>query len=127
MSSKISKNKIKTPSYFIKRLRDNGFITIRLFDRYAKEDPRRWTILVDPSGASVFITCYQNKDFLNDIMFELNDGGQRFNKNYSLKTESIEVIIKYLIAKGVSNNSKNSPYYQEKRKYISEPTQQASG
>lgn len=126
MSSKISKNKIKTPSYFIKRLRDNGFITIRLFDRYAKEDPRRWTILVDPSGASVFITCYQNKDFLNDIMFELNDGGQRFNKNYSLKTESIEVIIKYLIAKGVSNNPKNSPYYQEKPKYISEATQ-ASG
>lgn len=123
MSSKISKNKIKTPSYFIKRLRDNGFITFRLFDRYAKEDPRRWTILVDPSGASVFITCYQNKDFLNDIMFELNDGGQRFNKNYSLKTESIEVIIKYLITKGVSNNPKSSPYYQEKPKYISEATQ----
>ena len=114
MSSKITKNKIKTPSYFIKRLRDNGFITIRLFDRYAKEDPRRWTIIVDPSGASIFITCYQNKDFFNDIMFELNDGGLRFNKNYSLKTESIEVIIKYLITKGVNNNPKNSPYYQEK-------------
>jgi len=123
MSSKISKNKIKTPSYFIKRLRDNGFITFRLFDRYAKEDPRRWTILVDPGGASVFITCYQNKDFMNDIMFEINDGGFRFNKNFSLKTESIEVIVRYLISKGVNNNPKNSPYYQEKPKYISETQQ----
>ena len=126
MSSKISKNKIKTPSYFIKRLRDNGFITFRLFDRYAKQDPRRWTILVDPGGASVFITCYQNKDFMDDIMFELNDGGLRFNKHYSLKTESIEVIIKYLIQRGVCNNPRNSPYFTERPKYTSE-AKQATG
>ncbi|NBW58715.1 NAD-dependent epimerase/dehydratase family protein [bacterium] len=67
---------------------------------------------------------YQNKDFLNDIMFELNDGGQRFNKNYSLKTESIEVIIKYLITKGVSNNPKSSPYYIQRPKYNTSEAQQ---
>lgn len=111
------KNKIRTPSYFMKRLRDNGFIVLRIFDRYGKHDPRRWTVLVDPGLASVFITCFSNKDFNGDLMFELNDGGIRFNKNYSIKTDSIEVIITYLLERGINNNPHNSPYYTERPKY----------
>lgn len=110
---KISKNKIRTAGYFIKRLRDNGFIVLKMFFRYGKHDPRRWTILVDPSGSSVFITCYTNKDFLNEIMFEFNDGGQLFPRNYSIKTDSLEVIIEHLLQRGVSNKQTDSIYVKK--------------
>jgi len=111
----LSKNKIRTPGYFIKRLKDNGFIVWRMFNNYGKHDSRRWTILVDPGHASVFITCYTNREFLNDIMFEFSDGGQLFQKNFSLKTESIETVIDYLIKRGVQNNYKNNQYLNFKK------------
>jgi hypothetical protein len=114
MKNKKTKNSIKTPSYFIKRLRDSGFIVWKIFSDYGMHDPRCWTILVDPSGSSVFITCYLNKDFFGDVMFELNDGGRKFLKNFSLKTESLEVIITHLLSAGVSNDPKNSPYQKDK-------------
>jgi hypothetical protein len=100
----MSNNKLKTPGYFIKRLRDNGFVVIRLFSVFSKSDPRRWMVLVNPSESSVLITCYANKNDLGEILFELNDGGARIPKNFNLKTDSIEVIIDYLITHGVSNN-----------------------
>lgn len=103
------KNKIKTPGYFVKRLRDNGFIVLKMFNGYGIHDPRRWTVLVDPGGSSVFITCFTNKEFNGDIMFELNDGGVLFNKNYNIQTDSIEVIIKYLIQRGINNKPEKSP------------------
>jgi hypothetical protein len=105
------KNSIKTPAYFCKRLRDNGFIVLKLFNGYSIQDPRRWTILVDPGKSSTFVTCFSNKNFNGDVMFEINDGGIRFPKNFILKTESIEVVISYLIRHGVSNDAKTSPYY----------------
>lgn len=108
----------------MKRLRDNGFIVWRVFNNYGKHDPRRWTVLVDPGYSSVFITCFTNKDFLDDIMFELNDGGIRFNRNFSIKTDSIEVIIRYLLDKGVNNNPTKSPYYTQKPKYTGETAAQ---
>ena len=110
----MSKNKIKTPSYFIKRLKDNGFVVLRLFSVYAKSDPRRWTIMVNPSESSVLITCYSNKTEIDEILFELNDGGNRIPKNFSIKTDSIEVIIDYLITHGVSNNGE----YRGRNRYI---------
>ncbi|NBW58261.1 hypothetical protein EBR43_10885 [bacterium] len=112
----MSKNKLKTPSYFIKRLRDNGFVVIKLFSIYSKSDPRRWTVLVNPSEASVLITCYTNKNDLNEVLFELNDGGQKINSNFFIKTDSIEVIINYLINRGVSNNTD----YPGRDRYIKE-------
>ena len=119
------KNKITTPGYFMKRLRDNGFIVLKVFNGYSEADPRRWTVLVDPGGASVFITCFHNKDFMNEIMFELNDGGIRFNKNYCIKTESIEVIINYLLQREVSNKPKDNPFYAERPKYTCEASQES--
>lgn len=109
-----TKNSIKTPSYFIKRLKDSGFIVWKLFDGYGIQDPRCWTLLIDPKGSSVFITCYLNKEFKGDVMFELNDGGQKFPKNFSIKTESLEVIITHLLNAGVRNNASNSPYRKDK-------------
>ena len=101
----MSRNKIRTPSYFIKRLRDNGFIAIKLFAIFSKSDPRQWVIIVNPTEASVFITCYINKNNLNEILFEIDDGGRKIPKNFFIKTDSIEVIIDYLIRHGVSNNT----------------------
>lgn len=106
-------NKISTLGYFIKRLKDNKFVTFRIFNEYAVSDPRRWTILVEPGVYSVFITCYQNKEFANEIMFEFNDGGLLFPKNFSLKTDSIEVIITHLITRGVTPSAKASVHEKE--------------
>ena len=111
----ISKNKIKTPSYFIKRLRDNGFVVIKIFNVYAKHDPRQWTVMVNPSEASVFITCYVNKDNIDEILFEFNDGDRRIQSNFFVKTDSIETIIDFLIRHNISNNS----HYQGRDRYLS--------
>ena len=96
-----TKNKLKTPSYFIKRLKDNDFVTLRIFDKYNESDPRRWTILVDPSGSSVYITCFENTPFKGEYLFNFNDGNQSFNSNFSLKTFSIEIVVRKLLESGV--------------------------
>ena len=64
MTKSQSKNKIQTPGYFIKRLKDNDFVVLRVFDKYSETDPRKWTVLVDPSGASVYITCFENNKLI---------------------------------------------------------------
>ena len=33
-------NKITTQCYFIKRLKDSGYLVYRLFDEYSESDPR---------------------------------------------------------------------------------------
>jgi len=96
------KNKLKTPGYFIKRLKDNDFITLRIFDKYSEGDPRKWTVLVDPSGASVYITCFENTPFKGEYLFSFNDGGQNFKGNFSLRTDSIEVVVQRLLKNSVS-------------------------
>ena len=95
------KNKLKTAGYFIKRLKDNDFVTLRIFDKYSEADPRKWTVLVDPGGASVFITCFENTPFKGEYFFSLYDGTQHFNSNFSLKTDSIEVVVSKLLNSGV--------------------------
>tara|TARA_R110002124_G_scaffold165492_2_gene332831 strand:+ start:779 stop:1117 length:339 start_codon:yes stop_codon:yes gene_type:complete len=100
------KNKLKTAGYFIKRLKDNEFVTLRIFDKYSESDPRRWTVLVDPGGASVYITCFENTPFRGEYLFNFNDGNQNFNNNFSLKTDSIEVVVSKLIKLGVQQKDK---------------------
>jgi hypothetical protein len=95
------KNNVTTQGYFIKRLRDSGFVVVKLFDKYAQHDSRKWTVLVDPSNTSVLITCYQNKEYKGDVLFEFNDGGNRFIKNFNLKTQSMEIVITTLLEKGI--------------------------
>jgi hypothetical protein len=111
------KNNVSTQGYFIKRLRDSGFTTIKLFDNYAQYDPRKWSIMVDPNNTSVIITCYQNKEALGDVMFEFNDGGNRFIKNFNLKTQSMEIVVTTLIEKGVGQMNVNSVYVKDKYEY----------
>tara|TARA_R100000664_G_scaffold22273_1_gene31691 strand:- start:790 stop:1128 length:339 start_codon:yes stop_codon:yes gene_type:complete len=99
------KNKLKTAGYFIKRLKDNGFVTLRIFDKYSEADPRKWTILVDPSGASVYITCFENTPFKGEYLFNFDDGNQNFRSNFSLRTDSIEVVVQRLLGNNVGQKT----------------------
>ena len=114
MNIKRRKNKISTPGYFIKRFKDSGFIILRIFQAYPINDPRRWTILVNPGQESIYITCYENKEFKGEILFEIHDGGIRFPKNFSFKTDSVEVIIQHLVEKGVSTDAKSNIFFKDK-------------
>ena len=112
--NKRQQNKIRTPGYFIKRLRDNKFGVLRVFQNYGIHDSRRWTILVDPGGASIFVTCYNNKNFNNEIMFEFNDGGNLFHKHFSISTESIEVIVQLLVDKQIQTINEENKFFKER-------------
>jgi hypothetical protein len=105
MKQKQVKNKITTESYFVKRLKDSKFITYKIFNKYSLSDPRRWTILVDPDHSGVYITCYENKEFSGEVMFEFYDGGRKFPGNFSIKTSSMEVIVYTLLDKGVQQHT----------------------
>lgn len=99
----MAKNKLRTPSYFIKRLRENGFIVLKLFSVYGKHDARRWSVIINPSGESILCTCYANKNELGETLFEFDDGGVKIPKNFYIKTDSAEVIIKFLFDNGIFN------------------------
>ena len=105
-------NQVSTAGYLMHRLKGAGFIVWKIFNSYSDGDSRRWTILVDPGYASVYITCYYNKDMIDGISFHLDDGGINF-KNLFIQTDSAEVIIKALIDRGVSNDPKHSKFYKE--------------
>lgn len=99
-------NKITTQGYFIKRLRDSGYVVWKLFDSYGEQDPRAWTVMIDPMGASVICTCYTSwKAEYGTTAFELYDGGQFIPEKLKLATESIEVIISYLVKFNINNKS----------------------
>jgi hypothetical protein len=98
-----TKNNIYTPSYFMKRMKDNGFGTWKMFDKYGPHDSRYWTMILDPGGYSVWVTCYLNRDELKDVCFELNDGGVNIPRNFILKTDSIQTFINTLLTFNVQN------------------------
>lgn len=96
------KNKIQTLSYFKKRLKDNGYVIWDIMNKYSMADPRKWTVMLNPGVESIYITCVVNRDELGGSPeFEINDGGLRFQKNLTLKTSSMEVVVNMLTDKGV--------------------------
>jgi hypothetical protein len=98
-------NKITSLSYFIKRLRDSGYVTDKLYSDYSNSDARSWTVIVDPKGLSVFITCFNNHNFFGEEYFAIYDGGQYIPDNFKLKTSSIEVVVEYLSKFNINNKS----------------------
>jgi hypothetical protein len=104
MINRHTKNKLRTAGYFIKRLRDSGFVTVRVYNGYSEADPRKWTILVDPGNTSIFITCFENHPFKGEFLFTFDDGGQRFREGYKLKTDSIEVVVNKLLSSDVQTS-----------------------
>jgi hypothetical protein len=101
----MARNKITTVSYFIKRLRDSGYVSDKVFSDYSSTDPRCWTVLVDPKVSSVFITYFNNKNYFGEEYFEISDGNQFIPENFKIKTSSIEVVIEYLVKFGINNKS----------------------
>lgn len=57
--------------------------------------------MINPGVNSVFVTCFYNKGYCGDIMFEINDGCQHFPRNYNIQTESMEVIITRFMERGI--------------------------
>lgn len=89
----------------MKRMKDNGYGIWKIFDKYGPHDSRYWTMLIDPGGFSVWVTCYFNREELNDVYFELDDGGNRIPKKLLIQTASIETIISNLMKFGIDNGS----------------------
>ena len=89
-------NKITTLGYTLKRFRDCGYVTIKLFNGYSDTDPRSWTILINPGTSSVFLTCYINHPFIGESFFELYDGNQYIPGRLNIKTSSFEVLLEQL-------------------------------
>ena len=105
------KNKISNLSYFVKRLKDNKYVTWKVFNNYSDVDTRLWTVLVNPGQESVYITCRKIRDGFenkNSIIpeFEINhDTFLRTPKNIKIRTMSMEVIVTYLTKAGVTTDS----------------------
>lgn len=99
----MGKNKITTLSYFIKRFKDSGYVVEKIFSDYSEADPRSWTVIIDPSVASVFVTCYNNFKEYGDEFFELSDGGQYIPEKLKIRTSSVEVLMEYLTEFGINN------------------------
>jgi hypothetical protein len=102
------KNKITTQGYFVRRLRDSGFLVSRVYDRYSDSDTRKWTIVVNPGEDSLLMTCCDNGEWPYRGLYEFNDAGKKFPKGYHINTDSVEVIVAHLIqfgieAKGINN------------------------
>lgn len=90
-------NKLTTLGYTLKRLRDSGYIVTKLFSEYKETDPRSWTVVIDPGGASIFCTCFVNDPYIGETFFELYDGNQYIPGRLKLKTSSFEVLVEHLI------------------------------
>lgn len=101
-------NKLTTQSYFIKRLKDSGYEVWKVFDAYNESDPRNWTIVVDPGVASVFCTCYCNHSDWNESYFEFWDSGRYIPEKFKLTTDSIEIVVSYLVKYGINNKRSNN-------------------
>lgn len=102
----MKKNKIKNLSYFVKRLKDSGYIVWKIMDKYNVGDSRRWTILVNPGMESVYISCFINDEYMDyQPSFSFDDGGLRYTNNLKIQTASMEVIVTHLHEQGVTGDS----------------------
>ena len=96
-------SKPTTLSYFVKRLRDSGYVVDELYTRYGDMDARQWTVVIDPGNASVFCTMIENKNMIGEKYFDFWDSGQFFPPNRKIKTSSVEVLIEMLVQAGINN------------------------
>lgn len=90
-------NKLTTLGYTLKRFRDCGYIANKVFSEYGENDPRTWTIMIDPGVSSVFCTCYINDPYIGESYFELYDGNQFIPGRLKIKTSSFEILIEQLL------------------------------
>ena len=103
---------IRTQGYFIKRLRDCGYVVDKMFNNYNSTDSRAWTVIIDPGVASIFCTCYINEHpddggQLGSDFFELFDGGHFIPGRFKIKTSSIEILVEQLVKWRINNKAYN--------------------
>jgi len=104
----MTKNKVTTQGYFIKRMRDSGFNVVRVYNNYSKGDIRSWTVAVNPKTDSIFITCCDNGEWPWRGLFEIDDQGQKFPKGFYINTDSMEVIIKHFLEFNITQEYLNN-------------------
>ena len=90
------KNKITTQGYFVKRIRDEGYVVDRIYSKYEQTDPRKWTVVINPGKDSVFITCRDNGEWPFRGMYELCDNGVTIPRGFHINTESVDVVVSHL-------------------------------
>ena len=61
----------------------------------------------DPGYSTVFITCFNNHNDIDEEYFEMHDGGQYIPEHFKIKTSSIEVIVEYLVKYGINHKSQS--------------------
>jgi hypothetical protein len=105
MQNKKIKNRLSTQGYFIKRLKDCGYIVWRIFDKYSIADNRKWTLLINPGEESVFITCRVNVgERASTPHFDIYDSRQHV-KMRTIVTDSMEVLVNNLVRENVTPDS----------------------
>lgn len=105
MQNRKQKNRISTQGYFIKRLKDSGYVVWRMFDKYSIADNRKWTLLVNPGQESVFVTCKVNVESrASTPHFDIYDPRQVVNMR-TVVTDSIEVLINHMIELNITPDS----------------------
>jgi len=97
----MANNKPTNESYFIMRLRNNGYLVNRIPVKFSQQDQRAWMVVIDPGGASLFATCYRNVEAPEDNYIEFYDGDQYIPQRFKLLTNSMETIIEWLNNFGV--------------------------
>ena len=115
-------NKINTLGYFVNRLRSSGYTVEKIFNNFGKMDPRVWTIVIDPNGASIFCTCYVNHPDRGETTVELYDGGQFIPGKVKLVTNSVEVVMEKLNSFDIINKTaryNNNEYTKDYNKQSS--------
>jgi hypothetical protein len=98
-------NKPTTESYFVKRLRDSGYLVDRVPVKFGMQDPRSWMVVIDQGNASILATCYRNLDGPDSNYIEFYDGDQYIPKRFRLTTNSMETIIEWLNNFGIVNKT----------------------
>lgn len=98
----MANNKLTTLGYFIKRLRDCGYVVDKLYTEYSQLDSRAWSVVIDPGNASIFCTCYVNDETLGSTYFEIYDGGRFIPGRFKIDTSSMEVFVSYLVKYGIN-------------------------
>ena len=91
----------------MKRMKDNGYVVWKMYNKYSYMDSRLWTVLVNPGAESVYITCRKDmsQGKLSLPEFEFNHDYMKLQKNLKVRTLSMEVIINTLVRGGVTSDS----------------------
>jgi hypothetical protein len=109
------RNKITTQGYFIKKMRDFGFVVERVYSKYSEDDTRKWTVVVNPKSQSIFITCRDNGEWPWRGLYEFDDSGTIIPRGFHINTESTEVVAKHLQQFNVKPEKINNNDGAEKR------------